>query len=232
MEFHKLFEVFRTKRGGKQVSATCQKHSQVVLEPIFPSDSDLVNQALAGSEQAFEMLVARYNAPLFRFISSFVGDYDQACDIFQQVMIQLYASLPTIHLGKSLRPWLFQVARYRCIDELRRGHVLRFSDLENENEDESCQAHYAIPDPTPPPEELAEQHEVQDHLCRAIRALPLHYRTIVALRYALRLSFVEIGETLGIPETTARTYFQRAKPLMRESLKGMHPLSSYQKRPA
>lgn len=205
---------------------TCQEHRHVMLESTFPSDSELVHQALAGSERAFEMLVARYNAPLLRFISSFVGDYDQACDIFQQVMIQLYASLPTIHLGKSLRPWLFQVARYRCIDELRRGHVLRFSDLENESEDESSQAHYAIPDPTPPPEELAEQHEVQDQLCRAIRTLPHHYRTIVALRYALRLSFVEIGRTLGIPETTARTYFQRAKPLMRELLKEELTLSS------
>ncbi|HEU0002072.1 MAG TPA: sigma factor-like helix-turn-helix DNA-binding protein [Ktedonobacteraceae bacterium] len=43
----------------------------------------------------------------------------------------------------------------------------------------------------------------------------------MALRYTSRLSFGEIGETLGIPETTARAYFQRAKPLMRTSLKEM-----------
>jgi RNA polymerase sigma-70 factor (ECF subfamily) len=41
---------------------------------------------------------------------------------------------------------------------------------------------------------------------------------IVALRYTSQLSFLEIGQVLGIPESTAKTYFQRAKPLLRASL--------------
>ena len=196
-----------------------------LMHPFF-SDGELVQQALGGSEEAFERLIQRYDACLFRFIFTFVRDYDKANDVYQQVLIQLYVSLPNINLEKSLRPWLFQVARHRCIDELRRGYMTHFSELENEYEEDNYQAHYAIPDPTPPPEELIEQHEVREKLCDAIRSLPLNYRKIVALRYSSRLSFGEIGATLGIPETTARTYFQRAKPLMRESLKGTLMLPS------
>jgi RNA polymerase sigma-70 factor (ECF subfamily) len=203
------------------VSVTLQTHRNTALEPTAFSDSELVQQSLAGSQQAFENLVRQHEASLFRFVYSFLGDYDRASDVFQQVLIQLYISLPTIKPGRSLRPWLFQVARHRCIDELRRGHMIHFSELENESDEDSFQAHYAVPDPTPPPEELVEQDEARDYLCKAIRALPRHYRTIVALRYTSRLSFGEIGETLGIPETTARTYFQRAKPLMRASLTSM-----------
>jgi RNA polymerase sigma factor (sigma-70 family) len=185
--------------------------------PLF-SDSELIQQARAGSELAFEQLVHRYAPSLSRFIHAFLPDYDQASDVFQQVLIQWYASLPTLQLGKPLRPWLFQVARYRCLDELRRRRTLHFSELESEDEEEQTPPHHAIPYPAPLLEELAEQQEVREQVCAAIRALPAHYRTIVALRYALHLSFVEIGRKLGIPESTAKTYFQRARPLMQASL--------------
>lgn len=194
------------------------RENSVIPCTVF-SDSELIQQALAGSQPAFEQLVYRYEAPLFRFISTFLFEYDQVCDALQQVLIQLYLSLPTLRTGRPLRPWLFQVARNRCIDELRRVPVMHFSELEGDNDEDYFQAHYAIVDPTPLPEELVEQQEVREYLYRAIRALPLHYQKIVALRYTSRLSFGEIGETLGIPETTARAYFQRAKPLMRASLK-------------
>jgi RNA polymerase sigma-70 factor (ECF subfamily) len=42
----------------------------------------------------------------------------------------------------------------------------------------------------------------------------------VVLRYAAHLSFAEIGQTLGIPVSTAKARFQRAKPLLRASLTG------------
>ena len=203
------------------VSTIQQVRESSVTQSVISSDSELIQQALAGSQYAFEQMVRRYEAPLFRFISTFLYDYDQVCDTLQQVLIQLYISLPTLNLGRPLRPWLFQVARNRSIDELRRVSILHFSELEGDNEEDYFQAHYAIVDPTPLPEELVEQQEAREYLCMAIRALPPHYRKIVALRYTCRLSFGEIGETLGIPETTARAYFQRAKPLMRASLKGM-----------
>ena len=51
------------------------------------SDGVLAQQTLAGDQQAFEALVKRYSTPLFNFICRFLGDYDQACDISQQVFL-------------------------------------------------------------------------------------------------------------------------------------------------
>jgi len=205
--------------GDKSVNTIQQVRENSVIPCTVFSDRELIQQALGGSQKAFEQVVYRYEASLFRFISTFLFDYDQVCDVLQQVLIQLYLSLATLHAEKPLRPWLFQVARNRCIDELRRVSVMHFSELEGDDDEDYFQAHYAIADPTPLPEELVEQQEVREYLCSAIRALPPHYQKIVVLRYTSRLSFGEIGETLGIPETTARAYFQRAKPLMRASLK-------------
>lgn len=188
-------------------------------------DSELVQQANAGSQQAFEVLIQRYDAALFRFVYAFLGDYDRACDVWQQVLIQLYLSLPTIQKGRSLKPWLFQVAHNRCIDELRRKYMVHFSDLAYDGEEDDYPVLNAIPDPTPLPEEIAEQHAVQENLCKAIQSLPCKFREIVVLRYTSQMTYLEIGETLGIPEATAKTYFQRAKPLLRESLANMSAFS-------
>src|SRR5579875_2438359 len=182
------------------------------------TDGILAQQSLAGDQQAFESLVKRYNSPLFNFICRFLGDYDQASDILQQVFLQLYISLPNLRTGEPLKAWLFQVARNRCLDELRKKRAIHFSDLEAVSDEEELSPLFTMPDTRPLPEELAERHDVQDHLQRAIQALPLKFRSVVLLRYISQLSFAEIGQMLNMPEATAKTYFQRAKPLLRAAL--------------
>ena len=76
----------------------------------------------------------------------------------------------------------------------------------------------SLRDPSPMPEEVAERHDLQDNLRRAIEGLPPKYRSVVLLRYAGQQSFAEIGQALSMPEATAKTYFQRAKPLLRAAL--------------
>lgn len=198
-----------------------QLQKQATLEYIDISDGDLVQLALTGNQAAFEALVHKYSVPLFNFIYHFFADYDQACDILQQVLLQLYISLSTLRTTKPLKSWLFQVARNRCLDELRRKRMTHFSELETGNEEEEFSGIFAIPDSSPLPEEVAEHLEIQQRLHRAIQALPPKFRTIVLLRYASQLSFPEIGQVLNIPEATAKTYFQRAKPMLRATLTRM-----------
>jgi RNA polymerase sigma-70 factor (ECF subfamily) len=163
------------------------------------------------------------SAPLFHFIYRFVGDYDVASDIRQQVFVQLYTFLPGLRTDRPLTPWLFQVARNYCIDELRRKRAICFSDLEGEGwhgaaEEEESSLLSLLPDLCPLPDEETEQHELQQRLCEAIRALPPKFRAVVSLRYAAEMSYAEIGARLHIPPATAKTYFQRAKPMLRALL--------------
>ncbi len=182
------------------------------------SDGMLVKQTLAGDQYAFEMLVRRYNVPLFNFICHCLGDYDQACDVLQQVFLQLYISMPTLRTGEPLKAWLFQVARNRCLDELRRKRAIHFSELESGNDEDDLSPLAIMPDTRPLPEEIAERRDLQQSLQRAIEGLPPKFRSVVLLRYAGQLSFSEIGKTLNMPEATAKTYFQRARPLLRAAL--------------
>ena len=75
-----------------------------------------------------------------------------------------------------------------------------------------------LPDPDLPPEEQVEQDELRELLREAIETLPSRYRAVVLLRYTHHLSFREIGQELGIPDATAKTYFHRAKEPLRALL--------------
>jgi RNA polymerase sigma-70 factor (ECF subfamily) len=182
------------------------------------ADGILVQQALAGNQGAFETLVRRYNVPLFNFICHSLSDYDQACDVLQHVFLQLYICMPKLHTDAPLKAWLFQVARNRCLDELRRKRAIHFSELEAASDDDELSPLAIMPDTSPLPEEIAEQYDLQRSLHKAIQSLPPKFRSVVLLRYAGQLSFSEIGHTLNMPEATAKTYFQRARPLLRTAL--------------
>jgi RNA polymerase sigma-70 factor (ECF subfamily) len=188
------------------------------------TDADLVEQAAAGNERAFELLVQRYEAQVSHFVHHHIAYTEDVQDIVQFVFLQLYLFLPRLrgHLVSTrsqqpLKSWLLQVAMNRCRDERRKKHPLLFSELERASEEEADPLDY-IPDTAPLPEEFAEAHDRQRRLQDAIQGLPPKFRAIVSLRYQEDLTFREIGNRLHIPENTAKTYFQRARPLLRTAL--------------
>ena len=182
------------------------------------SDGILVQHTMAGDEDAYAMLVQRYSSSLFRCICHFLRDTDTAGDILQEVFLQLYLSLPHLRIDAPLKPWLFRVARNRCLDTMRRKKMIPFSTLQTSISDDELSLWEIIPDPDPLTEEIAEQHDAQLLLQQAIATLPPKYRVIVLLRYVAQLTFAEIGQALHIPRATAKTYFQRSKPLLRAAL--------------
>lgn len=184
------------------------------------SDGLLAQMALEGDQRAFEALVRRYSNTLFNFVYRFLGDYDQACDILQQVYLRFYITLPKLGTGEPFKPWLFRVARNCCVDELRRRrrYAIHFSQLEAENSEGDVLCLGDMPDPGLLPDELMENQDLQQLLQRSIQSLPPKFRSVVLLRYVSQLSFAEIGKMLDMPEATAKTYFHRAKVLLRKLL--------------
>ena len=182
------------------------------------TDDELVRQAQSGDPGAFEILVERYSALLFLLISRMVQDEHLAHDVLQHVFIQLYRSLPTLRPSGTLKAWLSQVARHRCIDELRRKRPIFFSEIMSVSDEDEFLPFTALPDPDPQPEEQVELRELRELLLDAIETLPSRYRAVVLLRYATQLSYREIGRALRIPEPTAKTYFYRASKQLRSLL--------------
>lgn len=188
--------------------------------PGVPDDV-LVGQALTGDERAFATLVDRYQDPLLGYIRGMLKDSEQSSDVLQQVLLQLYISLPTLNAHIRLSEWLFRVAHNRCIDELRkryRRNEVCFSALEWESTEEELSPVERIPDSQPLPEEVAVQRDLHDTLRRAIVVLPPKFRRVVYLRCWRDLSFAEIGRLLKMPEGTVKSHFYRACLLLGAAL--------------
>ena len=187
-------------------------------QPSDLADDVLLQQAQIGDQDAFEILVDRYSALLFPLISHLVQDEHLAHDVLQHVFLQLYRSLPTLRTGRTLKAWLCQIARHRCIDELRRKRPIFFSEIASVPDGDEFSPLTTLPDADLQPEEQVELHELRQQLLEAIEMLPSHFRAVVLFRYAYQLSFREIGQALSIPEATAKKYFYRARKPLRTLL--------------
>ena len=201
-----------------------QAQSQRNKEDAETSDGVLVQQALGGDQEAFEALVSRYKKPLLGLIYHYVGEYHETEDVLQQVLLQLYLSLATLHPNAQIKPWLFTVARNRSLDFLRHKkrlsqRLLFFCEVEARIEEDETTFLDDIPETCPTLEELAELHDLQREIWCAIQSLPHRYRAICVLYYTEQLNFAEIGRILDVPGSTVKTQFNRAKPFLRAAFR-------------
>jgi RNA polymerase sigma factor (sigma-70 family) len=180
------------------------------------TDEELARAYCDGDRDSFAELVRRYMKPVFNVAYRMTGSYADADDIAQDVFVQVFKSLPSTRLDLPFRPWLYVVARNKCLDFLKRKRPLNFSALEDPDGSES--AVDSIADSGPLPEELLERADLQRLLRDAIALLPERYRSVVALRYGGGLTFAEIGQALSLPENTVKTHFQRAKAALKLDL--------------
>jgi RNA polymerase sigma-70 factor (ECF subfamily) len=184
--------------------------------PSEPTDEDLARAYCNGDGECLEQLIRRYMKPIFNFAYRMTGNYAEADDITQDVFVQVYRALPSARLDLPFKPWIYVIARNKCLDYLKKKRALDFSAVEDPETHESPVD--TIADSDPLPDEVLERNDLQRMLREAILRLPERYRTVVSLRYAGGLSFAEIAATLSLPENTVKTHFQRAKSLLRREL--------------
>ena len=154
-----------------------------MASPATATDEALAERFQQGDAAAFEALVARYHRPVYHFAYRLLGRAEDAEDATQDVFIQVYGALPRARLDVPLRPWIYRIARNRCLDVLKRKRAIAFSALAADDDEAAVPD---VPDADPLPDELAERADLQRLLGAAIDALPPAYREVVALRYRRR----------------------------------------------
>src|SRR3712207_4560415 len=156
------------------------------------SDEQLAAAHADGVDACFDELVRRYSGPLYAFILRMVGRPEDADDLTQDVFVQLLKSLPGARPDMPLRPWVYVIARNKCLDHLKRKRALTFSAPASDEAGEGVEER--VEDGGPLPEDLAERADLREILQAAIATLPPRYRTVVALRYSTDLTFGERSE--------------------------------------
>ena len=168
---------------------------------IVASDSQLVELASEGDQQAFEYLFTRYREALTRLFEQRLGDKATADDLLQETFIKVYLHLGDYSRNYTFGQWIYTIARNTLVDYLRR----RSNDL---SIDERFRAPQAT---TPSPEESVIINQSRNHFYSAINELSAEYREIIEMRFLEEYSYEEIAEKLGCPINTVKTRIRRAK---------------------
>lgn len=159
--------------------------------------------ALAGSESAFEQIVRRYQRPVISLIARMTGDRASAEDLAQETFVKAHRSLGAFDATRRLSSWLFRIAHNTALDALRRSR--RSVPVVDPTPERT-------PDPAVPPDpDPVEQAALARALEAALARLRPDFRAAVLLRYEEGLPFDQIGQVLGVPETTARSHVHRAR---------------------
>ncbi|MHC4405951.1 MAG: RNA polymerase sigma factor [Planctomycetota bacterium] len=167
------------------------------------SDEWLMGQVARSSQKCLEPLVRRYASSLLTYIERMVGDRHRAEELFQEVLLAVWAKRKTFKLSGRFRPWLFAIATNRCRAEFRRAQPSHAWLLDDDA-------------PTAPlaregtPVEAAVATETAALVSAAVAQLPPQQRAVVVLRNWGGLPFAEIAEITGNSEATARSHMHHA----------------------
>lgn len=173
-------------------------------------DAALIVASGRGDWKAFESLVKRYQDPLLRFATRYLGDRATAEDVIQEVFLRIYRAAPRFEARARVSSWIFRIAYHVLLTELDRRR--RRQDL--------CSAlSQNLPDND---RDLlaakAQQLELEQEVKAALAALPGSQRAALLLRITEELSYREIGEVLGIGVASVESLLFRARKSMRKHL--------------
>lgn len=168
-------------------------------------DGWLVGKALEGDADAFEALVRRHHTRIYRIALRIVGNPQDAQDVTQDVLIQLWGSLAGFLGGSTFTTWLYRIVVNRSLNHRRRSHptVPLLGDDR--------------PAAGPAEEVIARQRA--DATARAIGNLPAEQRAVIVLHQLEDFSYAEVAAILGVPESTVRGRLARGRRTLVEQLR-------------
>lgn len=189
----------------------------------------LVRRCREGDTEAFESLVRKYQDPVFSIAYRMVGDREEARDLAQESFIRAYEAIDSYNSKMPFRSWLYRICTNASIDLLRRRGKVRSVPVEAAvvNGDEQGRAgefrttlELAGPE-SDIPENVSVANEISGYVWDALGKLPENYRAVIILHHMEGISYTEIGDVLGVPRNTAKTWGHRARGLLCEALEGV-----------
>src|SRR5215468_10692867 len=174
---------------------------------IRAEEASIVAELKAGSEEAYNWLVAHYHQPIYSLVYRILTDPSDAADTTQEVFLKVFRGMKRFNGQCSLKTWLYRIAIHEASNQRRwwfrhksRETSMEMHEDENGNQCGLCET---LVDPGESPHEILAHEEVRARVERELQQVPEPYRTTVVLRDIEGLSYEEIAEILQINLRTA-----------------------------
>jgi RNA polymerase sigma-70 factor, ECF subfamily len=173
-------------------------------------DRELVRQAQAGSEAAFEELVRRHQQRVFALVNGILRRREDVEDVAQQVFFKAFVSLKRFDQRSAFSTWLYKISVNECWDYLRKKKV-RPLVYESDLSDEQVSRLDGIISHDRPAEAPSDRAEAKDLLDHMLAALPDQDRQLLLLKEVEGFSVEELAEILNLNVNTVKVRLFRAR---------------------
>jgi len=183
-------------------------------------DHRLISEFKAGSMEAMEKIVERYEDRIFSFGLKMCGHLQDAEDIAQETFLNAFKYLKDFREETQLKNWLFKLAATACIRKRRKkksepDYEISLDAFIPQNGGDAA---YDIPDWSDDPADYMLRGELKKIIDGAIHSLSHKYRLVFNLRDMEGFSTQETADILGISTQSVKTRLHRARLFLREKI--------------
>jgi RNA polymerase sigma-70 factor, ECF subfamily len=182
-------------------------------------DEALAARAAAGEHAAFEALVCRYQARVYRLALRLTGNEGDAKDVLQEAFLSAYRGLPAFRGDSRFSTWLYRVATNAALMH-RRARARRPTEpledfLPRFDRDGRHAAEPGDLLAASRADELLDRKLLAEKARAGLERLPDIYRDAFVLRDLEEMETAEVAEVLGIDAAAVRQRVHRARLMLR-----------------
>jgi RNA polymerase sigma-70 factor (ECF subfamily) len=184
------------------------------------SEQDALIEGLrAGTSEAYETLISRFEQPVYNLVCRLVNDPSESCDVVQEVFLKVFRNIGAFRGQSSLKTWVYRIAVNEAHNYRRWFGRHRRQEVGLEREEENSRGYQEIlPDQGSSPFEVALSHEQHSLIEQALATMNPIFRSAVVLRDIEDLSYEEIAQVLQVSLGTVKSRILRGREALREAL--------------
>ena len=173
------------------------------------SDEALIALTADGDKRAMQVLYARHNVRVYRFILRLTSNQSLAEDLVSEVFLDVWRQAEGFESKSQVSTWLLAIARYKSLSALRR------------RTDEHLDDHMAatIEDTADNPETVVGTKDRNSIVQKCLGRLSPAHREVIDLVYYHEKSVEEVAKIVGVPAATVKTRMFYARSKMADLLK-------------
>jgi RNA polymerase sigma-70 factor (ECF subfamily) len=176
-----------------------------------PDDKTLMERCIKGDRKAFEVLLVRYEKPVYNAAYRMLHSSEDARDVTQTVFLKVFERIDQFDPQRRFFSWVYRIALNESINWLNKSNRL---DPIDDNIADDCNG----------PEKEVGNQQLGESMQAALMTISADKRQVVVLKHILGCSYQEIAEVLEIPEKKVKSRLYSARQLLKDNLtaRGIH----------
>jgi len=179
------------------------------------TDEELVALATSGDADSFNLLVQRWERPIYALAYRVIGRQEEAQDVCQETFLRAYRSLPGFKGEAKFSSWVYRIALNLCRDWMRKQ---KRTPVMQAPEGVDIQDMAAERGPVESIEDLVSRKQLSAVVGEAMKRLPEEQRTAIVLKEYHGMTFQEIADLQGCPLSTVKTRLYQGLTVLRRDL--------------